>query len=491
MLRAAWLAAALLALGCSSTSSQDGPSGGPGGPGAGDADTGDADMGDAVELMVEIGPDWLRGVHPEDLPEETYVIGAAAHEDAAEAQARAVIALERAVWGPVAERPRFRKLPNVFIEGDPTRQEPLEDGRTGVLVAVELTELDTRIEDWLDDAAADMLPKGVPDEPAPQIEAALKRMQNRALETYGCERRRAVTRGECELSRGGDSPFRIAAALVDLRPALEGGIPRFPDQPPLRPAGVGLFWQKQDGEMVPWSGVPLMFTAPEGMLAAASATTNASGYAEVAFAGEPSDGVIQVALDTEQVFGDLAGEWPGTSTELRLRVVTPSNARIAVHLFEHISQEPTDERTTTEAVVKHLKKLGYNGAVVLPLELAESLEDARAGKFKAAVRKLSEAAGGKADIVVMGEAHSDFLSRAVGRSVWHEAMASAKVFDLWTGRHIGDVERETRAKGMGDFNAARKAMKALGQDLAIAVRDTLAEGKLTASATPAATLATR
>ena len=79
--------------------------------------------------------------------------------------------------------------------------------------------------------------------------------------------RRTVAHAECQPAGDGDSPFRIAAALVDLRPALEGGIPRFPDQPPLRPAGVRLSWQKQDGEMVPWPNAPLVFSAGEGVLA--------------------------------------------------------------------------------------------------------------------------------------------------------------------------------------------------------------------------------
>ena len=49
----------------------------------------------------------------------------------------------------------------------------------------------------------------------------------------------------------------------------------------------------------------------------------------------------------------------------------------------------------------------------------------------------------------------------------------------------------TRAKGMGDFNAARKAMKALGKDLAVAVHDLLSERRLTVGVPPAAALATR
>ena len=481
------IAMCLVGAGCSSSSPTQGPQGGPAQAGPGDVDLshGDADPGGDSIAAVSDHP-WLRGVYPADLPEETFVIGVAQHDDPEEAEARAQIVLANAAWGPVEVRPAVL-LPKVFIAGeDPKRQETLKDGRTVALIAVGRVTFASRVENWLDDVAAGSLRARVADEPKARIEVAMAAARSRLAEEFGCNRLQVITGRRCD--PGGvhsDNPLTIAATFVTLQPVLPGGIPRLKGERPLRPAAVEVLWKRQSGEAVPWPDVPLLFEAPDGILKANTATTDEKGYAAVDFVGMPPDSLlIKVRIDTKALLDNLSPAWPEVSTTLTLHLLTATNARIAVFLFEHISLGRIDDSPTAEAAVHGLRALGYKNALVLPQTLRDTLESARSGAFNSAVRGLADKGGGEADVIALGEVQSDFVSRAVGRSVWHEATVAVKIYDVWTGKHLGDIQRTTRARGIGDQDAAHNAMRELGDNLAEALHQTLSTGNLALSSRP-------
>jgi hypothetical protein len=238
-----------------------------------------------------------------------------------------------------------------------------------------------------------------------------------------------------------------------------------------------LRWQTSTGELVPWPAVPLLFTAPPDVLASDRATTNAAGYAEVEFAGVLAEEVIiGVSVDASRMFGNVQDAWPEVSTELGLRIITSRNARVAVHFFEHVLQKESHERVTAQATAEGLRSLGYRNARVLPEELSATLSSARSGAIRSAVRQLASSARGRADIIVLGEVDSDFVSRVGGRSVRHETHAATQVYDVWTGRHMGDIERSVRVVGMGDVHAAREGMRQLGSQIAEALHQLFSSG---------------
>jgi len=87
------------------------------------------------------------------------------------------------------------------------------------------------------------------------------------------------------------------------------------------------------------------------------------------------------------------------------------------------------------------------------------------------------AARGGIDQVAFGEARSEFASRMRARSVWHEAIGVLTVYDAWSGKEITTLERSARARGIGDLNAGRNALRALGSVLGEALGELLRSGE--------------
>ncbi len=362
-----------------------------------------------------------------------------------------------------------------------TRTELVADGQTAVLVAVQRRLLGERMLAWLDQADEQVTSRRHPDTPAGRLAAAIAGAELRMLEAFTCRRLTALAAGECGPPAGGDHPFLVFATQLRLQPQLDGGVPRLPGQPPLRPAGACLRLQSARGEPVPWPDVVLRFDAPAGVLAGSEATTGPDGCATVPFAALPADDLrIVVRVASEPLVGELAADFPDVTCELRLRTVTTRSARVAVHIFEHVLGRPTREAVTGETTVAALRRLGYANSALLDPGLAALLAPAKSGAVEEAIDALRSRAAGAADILVLGEIHSDFLSRAIGRTLWHEATLAVRVVDLWAGKALGELELANRAQGLGDEEAARNAMAETGRQLAERLHQLLGKVNLSA-----------
>jgi hypothetical protein len=409
------------------------------------------------------------------------VLGAGAHEDAEEARARAEVALANAVWGPVNDRPRTRPPPALFRPAkDPGREVALDDGRTAVLLAVKREEVAARVETWLDETVRIVRVKPA-DTPAARLAAAVAAGEAARVEAFACQRLAVVAKVLCDNAPIADSPLALLATEIRLEPAIDGGIPRVPGLAPLRPAAACARHLGQTNRPQPWPDLPLRFVAPVGMLAASTATTGANGCAQVAFVASPPDAlVVRVEVDAEQLLGDLAADWPGVATELRLRPIVAKSARVIFHLFELVMERNNGDQITAESAAGHLATLGYSRAGVLPEAVAAALEVVRGGTAQQAAELLESADAGRADILVVGSVHSEFLSRAIGRTLWHEATLRAEAVNVWSGKSLGTIELSMRAQGLGDDDAARNAMRALGNTLAARVAELLTKSELSA-----------
>jgi len=415
----------------------------------------------------------LDGSHPADLPKVEWIIAVGRGENSEAATKAARLVLLEKLWGPLASRSQV-ELPTVYLPGrDVLREWPFADGTMAILIAVEHSMFKARVQVWMQDPPASETTDA--NTPRGQLAGVLAYLGYLDMQAYGCRRLVAVIDDDCELPDTTVARRQIIdiARRLSLKSAFEGGIPyRAGDA--LRPAAVMAQWKSSGGSVMPWVGLPLIFGAPPGTLMKSTEVTDARGYADAVFVEVPSVTLrITVQVDAKKLLGHYAELWPTGKIALRFREIKLASDRIGVHLHELIVGKIDRAGAATSSVAKELRRAGYKRAHALPDQSAAQLDEARGGDMAAMVREIASFTGGTVDVVVVGDARSDFASRMGAQSVWHEADASVRVYDAWSGEQIGVVERSAQALGIGDYNAAHKALKKLGELIASGVHELL------------------
>lgn len=430
---------------------------------------------DADPSLPQDAPAWLAGEAPEDLPAEEYVLGAGRGPSADQARAQALLQLEEQLWGPEAERPEV-ELPTLFdVQKDVERSVSLSNGETAVLLAVSRSSYGLRIQTWVDNPpAAESTDASTP---AGMLKAALYFLHFQQRARFGCLRQQALVQSACTPTDAAVAQQQVArvAQGIKLELAYEGGLPVRRGQP-LVPATVRVTWRNGDGEWVPWEGLPIRFEGPEGVVTAEETLTAADGTAGVQLLRLPTaeEPVITARVDREAVLGKAASLWAPLTVAVTPREVSPGSGRVAVFIKEAIMQDPVVDGLAATAAAQGLKDRAYAYVQVLEEAVGAPLLEARGPDLAKALLSIAHQNFGAVDLVVVGEAHSDFASRMGARSLWHEAVGVLKIYDAWSGQEVGAVERTTRASGIGDLNAGRRALKQLGGVLAEALHELLA-----------------
>ena len=121
--------------------------------------------------------------------------------------------------------------------------------------------------------------------------------------------------------------------------------------------------------------------------------------------------------DAKKLLGNYAELWPTGKIALRFREINVASDRIGIHLHELIVGKVDRAGAATSSVAKQLRGAGYKRAHALADESAAQLDEARGGDMAAMVREVASFTGGAVDVVVVGDARSEFASRMGAQSV--------------------------------------------------------------------------
>ena len=372
------------------------------------------------------------------------------------------------LWGPKKDRPR--PLPELIEpEAFQERSTEGEDGAHHTVLAVERGYLSERLRAWLEnppqsEASDANTPQGM-------LAAAVAFAAYQEMQVFGCQRLRALGSGECDspsLSMGRRQIAKVGQRLL-LRSTYQGGIPAR-NGVAMRPVRVTALWKRSDDQEVPWAGLPLKMIAPAGVLSSEAVSTDEQGIATLPLA-DPSvgSGHIVAMVDRDRLLGTYADTWGDVSVQVSLRQVPMVSKRLGIYLQEFIRDHDSEAAVAADQVRRGLKRMGYGGAYILSDDLGSMLLDTGGETMRSVVQRVADAALGKADVIIFGVLRSEFASSMGGRSVWHEASGEVWVFEAWSGREIAHLTPVARAVGVGDFNAGRKALKDVGNELVVSL----------------------
>jgi hypothetical protein len=401
---------------------------------------------------------WLVGEYPPELAGDTHFVGAGKGADLAQARAAAQVALAAAVVGTSSGAALTLVL-------TPTAERTgTAGGAAVVLLAIDRAGLVAQIEAALAALVIDDPPEGAASAPE-RFRRHLARLRALTRRDALCQARARVGGEACPpMDRAPDAEaIRALGRLARLAPRFSAGVPIVPGQLPLRPLVIRASAAEETGAGRPWPALPLFVTAPPPGLASDRAVTDAAGNATFAFATPPArPQPIVVAIDRAALLGEEHQElWPSVTATVTLRPLAADSVRVLVHLRETVEGEGAPPAVAATALKRALAKkrvrLFEGGAPALPAEgpiTSEAIIDATAGEV---------------DIVIRGRIQCGFASRLAARSVWFEAAAVIEIFDLWTGRRIGELEAQVQEAGIGERHAAEKALVKVGAELAESV----------------------
>lgn len=422
-------------------------------------------------------PSWLSGTPPADLPTAEFLLATAVAPSAEEARAAALKALDDALWSDRAQlligmpEPAELFAPDELVQ----REQALPAGRVAALVAVSRRTLAERAIGWLQEAVP---PPGEESwSTVRRIRAAAARLSLMLTANIVCERLRTLSEEDCAPV----DPAPLQGELRELGAALElvgdqpHGIAFRRGEPPLRPLRARAIARDAGGNATPAAEVPLVLEGADGLVAQTRLASSSDGAASITWSGAPTSAArVELAIDREELAGPHAELLPERAVSVELRELTPASIRVAVYLSEAVNEQDTGTLTAGRAVAEQLGALGVGAAEVLRADLAALVRSPR--PIAQSLRELGERAQGAIDVLVLGSARSDFTNRMGARSVWHEAAASATVYDAWTLQPLGALERNTQAVGIGDAAAAAKALEQVGKQLADDVMQLLRAG---------------
>lgn len=173
--------------------------------------------------------------------------------------------------------------------------------------------------------------------------------------------------------------------------------------------------------------------------------------------------------------GWLASRPPLTA---RASVVKKSKEtlRVIVKILESIEDAgPIAQSLVQSAIVESL--VGAKVVVQDPKDLVDRL-GGEAALASLRDEDLKEKARGLADVIVIGNAVSQFSSAYAGTAVWHRARGTIRAIDLGSGQVVANVDLESKGEkpGLGAEKAGKSALEALSRKIGPKVTDSLLSG---------------
>ncbi|MEO0812254.1 MAG: hypothetical protein AAFY60_05265, partial [Myxococcota bacterium] len=192
-----------------------------------------------------------------------------------------------------------------------------------------------------------------------------------------------------------------------------------------------------------------------------SVRTAELGVATFNFLQQPSDlqSRLGVELDRQALLGSLAESFPEIVLSVPFRRVQPSAARVGLSIRE----TGADGETTHMVQALQDRLSGSRQVVLLDRDAAALVSD---GVTPERMDALAQMTRGRVDLLIIGAASSQLTSRMGSRSVYHEASATLRVYNIWTGEKLSEVSDSQQALGLGESRAAKNALKQLGETLA-------------------------
>ncbi|MEL6548383.1 MAG: hypothetical protein AAFQ82_27415, partial [Myxococcota bacterium] len=269
---------------------------------------------------------------------------------------------------------------------------------------------------------------------------------------------------------------RLADGLV-MESVFSEGIPVAPSGKPSRPLEVLVTWTDGDSDASPVANLPLTVTEGTQWFRAPSSDTGTEtetedstpvsvrtaelGVATFNFLQQPSDlqSRLGVELDRQALLGSLAESFPEIVLSVPFRRVQPSAARVGLSIRE----TGADGETTHMVQALQDRLSGSRQVVLLDRDAAALVSD---GVTPERMDALAQMTRGRVDLLIIGAASSQLTSRMGSRSVYHEASATLRVYNIWTGEKLSEVSDSQQALGLGEARAAKNALKQLGETLA-------------------------
>lgn len=386
-------------------------------------------------------PAWLTAP-PFDPDTHFVAVAVAPTPEAALAAARH--GLLESLWG--AGRSDVPQTADAAVEN-----QRLQDGRFAALLAVTKSEAARALTDWL---------PPIPPAPATDTEpedlwALLAHVKALRQHSYGCERMRAwrlaCTPPETSVF---EARLRRFAGRIELVQRPEDGAPYWPNEAPPAPVRVEARLKGSKGALLP--NCPLLALGAE----TPRARTASDGQAQFVFRSAQT---ATITVDAEQLG---FGPWPTPALPIGWRDLSGKKAKLALVIRERANGLA---RPGIEALSKALGQLGLR-VVPLPEPSLGALMRADTPEAKAAA---FAALTPLADLVLVGELHTELVGRMGGRSVWYEAAGTLVLHDLWRGAQRGVVSDAKRALGLGEPAATEQAFLALGEALAGTIAELL------------------
>lgn len=408
--------------------------------------------------MSDTAPAWLDNPSIEFDPEE-YVTAFAQAPLRNDAATRAEQLLWRTVWqseelvpdAVLAFQSEIQVLERTYISG---RQ-------AHVLVAVARDEIEGDATKHRDDLT--LAQSLEPSTPREQIQQAIDVLRHTSTLAAICRLQHTWV-GNCgDLDEDAAQKNVVALAQrIRLASAHPFGLPTSPTGQPLAPLTVVATWLADDGEITPIAELPLAIEADKGVVQAVAGYSQSNGAFSTHVFKKPEKS-LTVRVDAWELLRNQAALWPPITVTVALRALTPTSTRIAVALNESGPESLVGSSLARAAIVANLRERART-----VVEFSDSdnalVEDlpARAPNLWPKGHELDACP----DVIAVGQADSEFINRMGARSVWHEARGTLVVYDAWTGKELGRLSETVQAVGVGDDNAAQKALAELGKTLA-------------------------
>ncbi len=459
-MRRALLSLVVLTLaGCGGSSqSSGGPQAGGGGQSGSGGSSSSTGSGAAQEVdQAQSLPPWARGEPPAAYPDTTFAFAVGAGPDLAQAQAAATTALVEKLWGPLrSERPSVDGHP--LIIGLPPATEltvNLESfaepsGRHSVLLSVARDAFTSFVKARLAEPARFGMIEGMA--PIAQVRRAVAKLEHATFHHAVCARHPELATCPAPALEPLEKALASLAPRVTVSLTHAGGIGYRPGEAARRSVSAAAAWETELGYDQAFVDLPLV--ARQAGVVFEQGQTDAKGRYKSGTSLQPAaPGSFSVAVNRQALLGRFEALWPEVEASAPLRQLTALTARVHLGFTEKVSGAPT--RFATDAMARSLKERR-----VAVADLAPELK-ARLAKERAA-----DASAGDIDVLVIGEVESHFASRMGARSVWHNATASLTLIDAWDGTELGRASDSTQAVGIGDDDAAARALEQLGGRLA-------------------------
>ena len=426
-------------------------------------------------------PAWVAGEMPAlyDASTHLMVVGSGPTVDAAAADARS--RMVNKVLGPETSRP-FASVPEdlqEFAYAPATERYVASPDKAYVRLLAQRVFVVDRLRAWEAQKAIGALADPVPEafrtegrpvsEPSSHLDALVTTLAYQRASAFVCNRRMAVSTSTCTPADLGaiHSAVSTFGQALEIRPKYADGVPYRAGDGAQAPVAAEVVWKAPGQSAQPVAGVPLAF---QGVAEKASVPTEDDGLAVWRPTTADPTARVSVRIDAPALLGPDAALWATLpATDVGFRILQPKTARVAVFI-----EEDGSSRSGRDGFRTKLTGLGMGAPTDLPADMQRAFAKGSTPD-RATLLALAQRANGSIDLVAVGEMHSQFASRVGARSVWHEAKGTLTLYDVWSGAQLGPLRGTERAVAIGERAASAKALRALGERLALDVSKLLTE----------------